>query len=124
MESLRQQKYGRLVQKELSEIIQREMAHVFGKAFLTVTVVRMSPDLGVAKVYLSLLMQEDKERFLKTLDHVKKEIRMHLGRRIGKQVRRVPELIFYMDDTAEYTSKMDRLIDELHIPPARDDENE
>lgn len=91
---------------------------------MTVTVVRMSPDLGLAKSYISVLRSDDREEVMETLEVHKKEIRRHLGLRIGKQVRIIPELAFFLDDTAEYASHMERLIGGLHIPPAPLEEEE
>ncbi|MBD8489631.1 30S ribosome-binding factor RbfA [Echinicola sp. CAU 1574] len=123
MESKRQQKYSKLIQKEIGEIFQRESKPLVGNAMVTVTRVLMSPDLGVAKVYLSFLLANNKE-MLENIDSHKKEIRRHLGNRIGKSVRVVPELIFYPDDSSAYAQYMDKVIGDLHIPEAPEEEDE
>lgn len=123
MESKRQQKYSKLIQKELGDIFQRESRPLIGNAMVTVTHVIMSPDLGVAKVYLSFLLANNKELFEKIDEH-KKEIRKHLGRRIGKTVRSIPELVFYPDDSSAYAQHMDKIIDGLDIPDAPDEDEE
>ncbi|MBS9523573.1 30S ribosome-binding factor RbfA [Litoribacter ruber] len=123
MESKRQQKYSKLIQKEVGEIFQREGRHLVGSAMVTVTRVLMSPDLGVAKIYLSFLLANNKETFEK-IDDSKKEIRKHLGRRIGKSVRVIPELIFFPDDSAAYAQHMDKVISDLDIPEAGEEEDE
>ncbi|WOK06079.1 30S ribosome-binding factor RbfA [Imperialibacter roseus] len=118
MESTRQQKYARLIQKELGEIFQRDTKHMFGKAFITITLVKMSPDLGFAKVYLSIFMAEDRNEMLAQINERKSQVRKLLGQRIGKQVRIIPEIAFFIDDTEDHAHKMDSLINSLEIPPA------
>lgn len=121
MESKRQQKFSRLLQKELAEIFQREVTHLMSGNLISVSVVRVSPDLGVAKVYLSLVLPGNGKAVLDQVREHTKAIRHALAQRIKKQVRVVPELIFYLDDSAEYAARMDKIISDLHIPPA--DEN-
>ena len=124
MESKRQQKVGRQLQKDLSEIFQREVPHLFGGAFITVTSVRVSPDLSVARVYLSFLATKNKEMLLDSIREKGKTIRQHLGDRVRHQLRIVPEVSFYLDDTADYADKMDKLFAGLEIPPAPKEDEE
>lgn len=123
MESKRQQKYSKLIQKEIGEIFQKEAKHILGNSFVTVSRVLVSPDLGVAKVYLSFLLEKDKPIFEKINDK-KSELRKHLGNRIGKSVRIIPELALFMDDSALYAQHMDKVISSLDIPEATDEEEE
>lgn len=123
MESKRQQKYARLIQKELGEMFQKEFKLLIGNAMVTVTRVMMSPDLSLARVYLSFLLANNQELFDKINDN-KKAIRKSLGSRIGKTVRVVPELAFFMDESAAYAQHMDKVISDLDIPEAPDDEEE
>ncbi len=116
MSSQRQLKYSGLIQKDLAEIFQRDSRHWIGKAFVTVMGVEMSPDLSYAKVFISLMLVDDKQQFMKIMESKKKEIRGALGRKIGKQVRIVPELIFILDQTEQEAQKMDDLIEGLNIP--------
>ncbi|MDJ1471398.1 30S ribosome-binding factor RbfA [Cytophagaceae bacterium DM2B3-1] len=124
MDSKRQQKFSRLIQKELGEIFQRDSKSLFGNVWITVTQVRVSPDLSVAKVYLSFLMTDNKEQSLADVNEKNKAIRQTLAAKIRHQVRIIPELIFYLDDTAEYAAKMDALISGLTIPAASKDKDE
>jgi ribosome-binding factor A len=121
MESTRQRKYARLVQKELGEIIQRDQKGLFHHNMISVTEVSMSPDLSVAKVFLSIVLEKDKEAIFQAIEDNKKEIRLMLSKRIGKQVRRIPELIFYLDRGAEHADEMQKIFNKLNIPPAEDD---
>lgn len=124
MESKRQQKVARQLQKDLSEIFQREVPHLFNGAFITVTSVRVSPDLSVARVYLSFLATKNKQMLLELIQEKGKVLRQHLGDRVRHQLRIVPELSFFLDDTADYADKMDKLFAGLDIPPAPAEEDE
>jgi ribosome-binding factor A len=122
MESKRQQKFSRVLQKELAEVFQRDVSHLINGAYISITLVRVSPDLGIAKVYLSLLLAKQPKEVLEEVQANTKAIRHALAQRIKSQVRVVPELIFYLDDSAEYAAHMDKIISGLDIPPAEDDE--
>jgi ribosome-binding factor A len=115
--STRQQKYAKLIQKELSEIFLRDKRGILENTFITIADVRMSPDLGIAKVYISMLLAKEKEKILDNINSHKGEIRKALGNRIGKQVRIVPELVFYKDEVEENANRLDDLIKNLNIPP-------
>ena len=116
--STRQQKFGRLMQKELSDIFQRDKRGILDNTFVTIADVDMSPDLSVAKVYISMMLAKDKGKTLEKLNRGKGEIRKALGERIRKQVRVVPELIFIIDETEEKALRLEELIKNLNIPPA------
>jgi len=77
---------------------------------LSVTVVRMTPDLGLAKVYLSIFPSGKADEVMKSMDQNLKSIRYELGKRVGKQLRIVPELKFYQDDSLDYADKIDDLL--------------
>jgi len=122
MESKRQQKVARQLQKDLSDIFQKEGRSWFQNAFITVTIVRVSPDLGQARVYLSFLLNKNKEMLLQDVRERGKSIRQELGNRVRHQLRIVPDLHFYLDDTAEYAAKMDAIFAGIEIPPAPEEE--
>jgi ribosome-binding factor A len=117
----RQQKFSRLIQKELSEIFQRDKRGILDNTFITITDVRVSPDLSVARVYLSMLLAKDKEKVLERVNDRKKEIRKALGEKIGKQVRIVPEIVFFIDEVEEKAQRLDDIIKNLNIPPESKD---
>ena len=117
--STRQQKYAKLIQKELSEIFQRDKRGILDNAFITIADVKMNPDLSVAKVYISMLLAKEKEKVLENINKHKGELRKALGDKIGKQVRIVPELIFYKDELEENANRMDDLLKNLNIPPLK-----
>ena len=122
MDSTRQQKYARLIQKELGQIFQNDIKNMFGNAFISVNTVRISPDLSVAKAYLSFMMVDSKHEALESVKAQVKPIRKLLGDKIRKQARIVPELIFYLDDNLDYAAKMDVLFSNIEIPPAPEEE--
>ena len=123
MESKRQQKYARLIQKELGEIFQKESKLLVGRGMITVTRVMVSPDLGFAKAYLSILITDPEETFEK-IDSHKKQIRHQLAKRIGKSVRVIPEIAFFPDDSAAYAQHMDQIFNDLDIPEGSESEEE
>jgi ribosome-binding factor A len=122
MESKRQIKVARLMQKELSEIFQRDAKSMFTGSIISVTRTSVSPDLGLVKVWLSFLKTDDSQKSLEYIDSKKKEIRWMLGNRISKQMRRVPELAFFLDEGADHAHKIDELLKNLNIPPDNPEE--
>lgn len=120
--STRQQKFSRLIQKELSDVFQRDRRGILGSTFITIQDVRVSPDLGVARIYISMMLAKDKQKTLETLNLHKKEIRKALGDKIAKQVRIIPELIFEIDEVEENAQRLEDLIKNLNIPPSEDKE--
>ena len=110
MESVRQQKVSRLLQKELSALFQFESKAHFGGSLITVTIVRVSSDFSVAKVYLSLFLTKDKNELLQKINDRKWELRKKLATTFKAQMRIVPELIFYIDDSYDYAARIDELL--------------
>jgi ribosome-binding factor A len=115
----RQQKYAKLLLKELSEIFQRDKKGILENTFVSIADVRVSTDLSIAKVYISMMLAKDKKGTLDKINLRKSEVRKELGNRIGKQVRIVPELIFFIDEVEENATRMDNIIKNLNIPPKK-----
>ncbi len=111
MESTRQKKVSRLLQKDLSEILQQSGKDLGGK-LITVTTVRMSPDLSVAKIFLSIFPVKKEEDPLSKIREKTSHIRHELGVRVKNQLRIVPELIFYLDDSLDYIEKIENLLND------------
>lgn len=109
METTRQQKISRFIQKELSEILRKDTQLLSG-VIITVTAVRITPDLSLAKVYLSLFPSSKSQELLTALKTNVKTIRFDLGKKVGKQLRIIPELAFYLDDSLDYVEKIDSLL--------------
>ncbi|MFW6019274.1 MAG: 30S ribosome-binding factor RbfA [Bacteroidales bacterium] len=112
MDTKRQEKISRLIQRTLGEIFQMETRHLFGGALITVTHVYVTKDLGLAKIYVSLFATEDKNMLFSTIEENNSEIRGLLGNKIGKQVRKIPELKFYLDDALDQIERIDDLLKE------------
>jgi ribosome-binding factor A len=110
MDSTRQQKISRLLQKDIGEILMRLDKDILKGRMLSVTVVRISPDMGLAKVYLSIFPSDGAEAFLSELKHHTKHIRNLLGQRVRNQLRIVPELAFFIDDSLDYVNRIDELL--------------
>ena len=108
MDSTRQNKIARLLQKDISEIFQIEGRRYYVNAMVTVTKVRVAPDLTTAKVYLSIFAtgQTVKEDVLKNINLHTKEIRWNLGNRVKHQLRAIPELEFFIDDSLDYIENL------------------
>jgi len=110
MDSIRQNKVSRLIQKDLSEIFQHECKEYAVGAMLSVTTVRVSPDLSYAKIYVSIFPSDRVESVMKSLEEHNRSIRFILGQKVGKQMRIIPELRFFVDDSLDYMEKIDSLL--------------
>lgn len=108
MDSLRQNKVNSLLQREMASVFQAEGRALLPGGLITVTAVRVSPDLGVAKVYLSLFPVQDKKAVMERIKEHSHRLRGQLGARIGKQMRVVPELLFYLDDSLDRAEAIDK----------------
>ncbi len=110
MESTRQKKVSRLIQKELADIFLRrgnEFAH--GK-LVSITRVRVSPDLSFAKVYISIFPTANQEDVLKSMQDQISKFRFDLGQKVRTQLRIVPDIAFHIDDSLDYIDKIDKLL--------------
>lgn len=119
-QSVRMHKIARLLQKALGDIFIQETSRLLDNVMVTVTEVHVSPDLGLAKVYLSLVLGTEGGHILAKVEKHKGVIRKLLGDRVGKKLRKVPDLRFYVDDSASHAIKMHQLLDELDIPEDTD----
>ncbi len=110
METKRQERINKLLMRDLGEIFQREMGHVTKHSMVTVTKVRVTPDLTLAKVYLSIFATKNPGLLMEEIQKHTSEIRGKLGMRIRHQLRSVPELRFYLDDSLDYIEKIENLL--------------
>lgn len=110
MDSIRQNKVARLIQRDLSEMFQKECRELTLGSILSVTTVCVSPDLSYARVYLSIFPSDRAANVLTTLAEKNKTIRFILGKKIGKQTRIIPELKFFLDDSLDYIDHIDSLL--------------
>ncbi len=113
METTRQQKISRLIQRELSDIFQKETYTMFGGALITPTIVRIAPDLSVAKVYVSIFSPKvASNEVFETIQTNVKKLRQTLAGRTGKQLRIVPELAFFVDDSLDYQENIENILNQ------------
>lgn len=109
MDTKRQQKINRLIQKEVGDIFLLQTKQMQG-VLVSVSGVRISPDLSVAKIYLSIFPSNKGKELLENIKTNVKPIRYDLGQRLGKQLRIIPQLVFYLDDSLDYLENIDRLL--------------
>ena len=109
METTRQQKISRMLQKELGEIFLLYAREIHG-TLITVTSVRISPDLGIARTHLSIFPSDKAAEVLVKVNADTKSIRYDLGKRVRYQLRIVPELFFHVDDSLDYLENIDNLL--------------
>lgn len=109
MESTRQQKIARLLQKELSEIFRQETAKVVN-VIVSVSAVRVSPDLSIARAYLSIFPSDKAQILLESINKSAKTIRYDLAQKVRYQLRKTPELFFHIDDSLDYIEHIDNLL--------------
>lgn len=109
MESTRQAKIARLIQKELSEILRTQTAKTHG-ILVSVSAVRVSPDLSVARAYLSIFPSDKGAEILANINNSAKTIRYELGQKVRYQLRKIPELTFHLDDSLDYIENIDNLL--------------
>ncbi|TZF85885.1 30S ribosome-binding factor RbfA (plasmid) [Pedobacter sp. BS3] len=121
MESKRQQKFAGVIQKDLAEIFQREGMNYLPNTLVTITRVRVTPDLAIARIFLSFFNSANTTLALQTIKAHAGEIRYKLGSRIKDQVRIIPQLEFFVDDTNEYVERMDKLFDKISKEPRQPD---
>jgi ribosome-binding factor A len=116
MDSTRQQKFSRLIQKELAGVFLKNRS-LAANAFITITKVKVTPDLSIARIHLSIFQHKTPADIVQHCNSHMHEIRRELGNRIRNQARIIPELHFYLDDSLDYVDKMEKLFKNLHIPP-------
>lgn len=109
MESTRQAKIARLLQKELSEIFRQQTAKTHG-TIVSVSAVRVSPDLSIARVYLSVFPSGKSAEIMESVQQSAKTIRYELAQKVRFQLRKIPELSFYLDDSLDYIENIDNLL--------------
>ena len=109
METTRQQKIARLLQKELSEIFRVQTAKM-GGVLVSVSAVRVSPDLSIARAYLSIFPSERANEIIESINHSARSVRYELAQRVRYQLRKTPELTFFIDDSLDYIDHIDSLL--------------
>lgn len=121
-ESKRQKQVGQVVMEEMTDIFIREGVNIIKGGMVSISKVTVTPDLLEARIYLSLYKIDDPEQLVQQIADRTPEWRNLLGRRVRHQLRRVPELRFYIDDTLDHVYKMEELFKSLKIEPEKDEE--
>ena len=115
METTRQQKISRLIQKELGDIFQKQTQAMHG-VLVSVSAVRISPDMSVCRAYLSVFPSERSQEIVDNVNNNMRELRYELGTRVRHQLRIIPELKFFIDDSLDYIEHIDELLKNRHRP--------
>ena len=114
MDSRRQNKVASLIKETFSEILSRDLKGSFGKAFITVTNAKVTPDLSEVRFYLSIFNTDNKEAVLQQIEEKRFEIKRHLAEKLRFNLRKLPEMQFFIDDTLDQAYEMDALFKKIH----------
>jgi len=110
METTRQQKIAKQIQKDVAEIFQKEGAHIVRGSLVTVTAVRVSPDFAYAKIYVSIFPFDRSAAVMQEIERNSWFVRRELGGRIRNQIKNIPEIQFFLDDSLEYIEQIDEAL--------------
>ena len=110
IESTRQLKVAKEIQKAMAEVIRSKGMAAFGGALVSVSGVKVSPDLSIAKIYVSVFPSEKAEAVMAVLDENARALRGELGAKVGKQLRITPEIAFYLDSSLDYVEHIEELL--------------
>ena len=111
---MRQEKFAKQVQRDMGELFQQHRHEWLAGEFVTISGVKASPDLGQVKVYLSLFNATQRNVVMENVELYAREIRMELAKKLKNQVKKIPEIVFFQDETLDYVNKMDKLFEEIH----------
>ncbi len=115
MASIRQQQTAEMIKRNFGLVLQAEGSYIYGNEVLvTVTNVKISPDFGLANIYLSVYNTENKQAVILEMEEQHSRLKQALGNRIKKHIRRIPEIAFYLDDTLDEMYRLKGLFDRLH----------
>jgi len=115
METIKQRQTAETIKRHFSIVLQEEGGYIYGReVMVTVTQVRMTPDLSLAKIYLSVYNTENKQAPILELQEEQQRLRQALAHRVRKQMRRVPDIAFFLDDTLDEMYRVDELFNRLH----------
>lgn len=123
-ESKRQRQVANVIQEEMSDIFRREGLNVIHNGMISISKVKVTPDLMEARIYLSFFQIPEPEAMLKHIKERDWELRKHLAARIKNQVRKIPVIQYYLDDTLDYVFKMEELFKNIEIPKEEDNDND
>ena len=113
METKRQKQISELLRRQFSMVLMDEGSYIFEKALVTVTKVVVSPDMQNAKIYLSVFNSENKQEVMLNMEENNHRLRFALANKVGKQLRRIPELQFYLDESLDEFFRMEKVFSDL-----------
>jgi len=113
METKRQKQTAEVIRRHLGHVLMMEGSYIYGSALVTITRVKVTPDMSESKVYLSIYNAKDKDKILESIRKSTHTLKRNLSSRIRKHVRRIPKISFYTDDTLDEQGKLDRLFVQL-----------
>lgn len=122
MESKKQKQVGELIRRNFVSVLFQEGIYIYGSAMVTVTNVIMSPDLGIAKIYLSVYNSDNKQLVVDKMSDNTTKLRQVLSQRIKKHVRRIPYISFYLDELVDEMYRVNELMNEIKIPKKDEEE--
>jgi ribosome-binding factor A len=114
METKRQLQIGELIKRNFSMVLQQEGRYIYGNVLVSVTKAMISPDMSQAKIYLSIYGTEDKDNVIVQMEENIHSLKSHLVQRIKKQVRRIPDIYFFVDDTLDEMYRIDELLKKIN----------
>jgi ribosome-binding factor A len=113
MESRRQQQVAGIIQHEISDIFQKSGRNYYGSSFVTISGVKVTPDLLVARIFISVLSENERKGVVESLKQHSSDIRRQLGNKVKNQLRRVPNLEFFLDESLDEVFKIEKLLKEI-----------
>ena len=122
MDSIKQLQVAKIIQQNLSQVFQLKGPEIYGRAFVTLSGVRITPDLGVARAYVSVYNVTDKEEVIDAINKNSYLIKKHLYQRIRNKMRRMPEMEFYLDGSLDEVDKMDNLFKGITTDKSEEEE--
>lgn len=124
MDSKRQAQVGELIKRNFAPVFQEHGIYIYGQAFVSVTSVKITPDLALAKIYLSVFNADDKDEVLRKINNHTHVLKQALASRIKNQIRRIPQIHFYFDETIDEMYKIDALFKDIKTmyPPSVQEE--
>jgi len=123
MESKRQRQVGTVIQRHFSNVLREEGSYIYGmEPLVSVTHVLMSPDLGLAKIYVSVWNTENKQAVLLQMEEQQHRLKRQLAARVRKHLRRIPHIDFYLDETLDEIDKVENLFANMNTPVAAGEE--
>jgi ribosome-binding factor A len=112
---IRQKQIAEMIRRHFSIVLQDQGSYLFdSQPLVTVTAVRMTPDMGLAKIYLSVYNTDNKQAVILQMQEEKSRLKQSLGLRLRKHMRRIPDIDFYLDDTLDEMYRLNDLFDKLH----------